>query len=88
MRQTSLMAYKDLCDSGQLMPRQRQVLSAIVCMNGGTDREIANFLNFSDPNMVRPRRKELLDKGLICILAVKKCNVSKKQAISWKIKPL
>jgi hypothetical protein len=86
MRDTSLDAYHTLEDLGQ---RQWQVYHAIQQLwfkqGGPTDREIARYLGYSDPNKVRPRRKELLDAGLIVEGGKRVCSVSGIVAYTWII---
>jgi hypothetical protein len=52
-----------------------------------TDYEIAKFLSKDDPNYVRPRRYELLNKFKIIELSQKRnCLVTGKNAMAWKIR--
>lgn len=86
MRQTSLDSYFALLWDGTLGERQSLVLYYIVNHPGSTDREIAEELGFKDPNSIRPRRKELLDKGLIENCGIKKCSVTGRAALAWRSK--
>lgn len=86
VRQTSLEAYDIV---GHLGHKQKKVL-AIIHKHSRfkdflTDREIARELGFMDPNKVRPRRHELMKLGLIVEEGTKKCTVTGRTAITWKI---
>lgn len=87
IRDTSLDAYSDIMP--ELGPRQLLVLKVI--MDYGktrmhpTDREIARALGHADPNKVRPRRFELMQYGLITEAGKRKCSVSGKTALTWKL---
>lgn len=85
LQQTSLKAYNELQD-WLVNKTYSAILSCLANNpNGLTDREIASILGYSDPNKVRPRRKELEDKGLIYETSKRVCQVSGKTAIIWKI---
>jgi hypothetical protein len=83
IQQTSLLAYRDVIDS--LPDSQARVFNALRSMVEATDREICDFLGESDPNKVRPRRKELCDLGLIGEAQKRECSISHKTAIVWKV---
>jgi len=90
VQQTSLLSYfEELPDLGR---RQREVLRAILLLNqqgiNPTDREIAKFLQYADPNKVRPRRYELVEAGLIIEAGNKTCTVTHKTVMSWAITPM
>jgi len=88
LRETSLDAFNGLRDKKS---RQEVVYRAIEKLNAKgefpTDRETARYLNYTDPNAVRPRRNELAKAGRIVEAGVKICSVSKKKALAWRIKP-
>jgi len=88
MRDTSLLAYHALDDLGE---RQLKVLSAIRQMNSRskypTDREVARYLGYADPNNVRPRRKELADSGKVVPYEKRLCTVSGRLAWTWRASP-
>ena len=95
VRQTSLLAYDGLRERQILETRQELVLSAIkkMCLAGHmdvSDMEITAFLfknkliNRLDPNIVRPRRKELLDKELIVECPKRACKVTAHLVSTWK----
>jgi len=85
MRPTSLQAYGELPELGEM---QRRVLNVIVehAIKGEhlTDREIARELGYGDPNKVRPRRFELMEMGLITEAGTRACRVSGRQALTWR----
>lgn len=86
MRMTSLDAYLQV---PQLSETQQQVYDNILENNTmnlyPTDREIAKELGYSDPNKVRPRRYELMEAGIITEAGKRKCSVSKRTALTWKV---
>lgn len=81
MRDTSLLAYMELSDISE---KQEKVLEAIKENPDSTDRELTIIMGYSDPNAVRPRRKELLDLGLIESSGKRECTISKKIAYTWR----
>lgn len=72
----------------ELGKRQKKVFDAILRLYMATDREIAEYLGYDDPNKVRPRRNELLRSRLIVDVGVRKCKVSGKTATIWRVNPL
>ncbi len=87
MRQTSLLSYHDLQESGEVSSRQKMVLDALIRLgHPATDREISDFLFRTDPNFVRPRRNELYKKGMIRCVGKRACLVSNKTAMIWEAK--
>jgi hypothetical protein len=81
VRQTSIEAYRDLQDIGN---RQQIVFDVLkLYPHGLTDREIAEKLGYDDPNKIRPRRFELVEKGLLIELPKRICSVSGKKALAW-----
>jgi len=88
VRDTSIEAYNTL-SSFLLGERQRKVYEAIKELNEHgiypTDREIQQHLGWQEPNMVRPRRKELEDMGLIIAVGKRKCTVTGKKAYTWMV---
>lgn len=83
VRDTSLLAYMEL--QPDLSHRQMIVYEIIKLYNGLTDTEIANKLGFSDPNKVRPRRKELYDLGLVRAVGKRQCSITKRLAYLWGV---
>jgi hypothetical protein len=85
MRDTSLLAYQDL--KPKLGDKQQSVLILIHAHPDCTDLELTYKMGYTDPNKVRPRRKELLDYGLIVESGKRRCSVSGKLALTWRVKP-
>ena len=85
MRETSIISYKELFNEGKIGKRQFQVIKAIERLKYATDNEISEFLNYEDPNYIRPRRKELYDLGIVIEHDKSVCKVSGKTAIRWKL---
>lgn len=83
MRSTSLDAYRDIKPS--LAKSQQIVYNSIKTLGCPTDLEITKYLKLSDPNKVRPHRKELLDQGLITDCEKRICSVSGRTVWSWRI---
>ena len=90
IQQTSILAFEE--ELPNLGDRQREVLTAILLLNRQgvhpTDREIARFLQYADPNKVRPRRYELKEAGLIMEAGHKTCAVTGKTVMSWVVSPV
>jgi len=88
MRETSLLAYGEIPNLPEM---QQKVFNAIIehNMEGRypTDRELAKYLELSDPNNVRPRRFELMEAGLIIEAGKRKCTISDRTALTWKVSP-
>lgn len=61
----SIDAYYSENDNGRILKRRIMVYNLILRKEGLTSREIMKELNFNEPNQVRPRITELLQKGLI-----------------------
>jgi hypothetical protein len=88
MEQTSLQAFEEI--KIKLGGRQQQVLQALKHFNNkgedATDYELAVYLGQSDPNYVRPRRYELVNKFKLVGFSQKRvCSVSGKMALAWKV---
>jgi len=90
IQQTSILAFEE--ELPNLGDRQREVLTAILLLNRQgihpTDREIARFLQYADPNKIRPRRYELEEAELIMEAEHKTCTVTGKTAKSWVVSPV
>jgi len=90
VQQTSILAFEE--ELPNLGDRQREVLTAILLLNRQgihpTDREIARFLQYADPNKIRPRRYELEEAELIMEAGHKTCTVTGKTAKSWVVSPV
>lgn len=86
MNANSLKGFQELKDSGILNNRQLEVYQAIITNPNHTDRELAEILGQDDSNYVRPRRKALLDLGLIEESGSRRCEISHFTAETWKKK--
>ena len=84
-RHTSTEAYYSISDLGK---RERTILQAFEDHPDKTDQEITHLLGATDPNFVRPRRKELYDKGYIRDSGARICNVTGKKAYCWHVTTL
>ena len=84
VQQTSITSYMNL-SKHYLSKRHELIFNCIKDEGSLTDRELADCLGFDDPNQVRPRRKELLDMGLICEDVKRECSITHKTVISWKV---
>jgi len=86
MRQTSLISYHELLGKTKELTLIYTRILRCVGITPRTDREIASLLGFSDPNHIRPRRNELVKKGLIAKIGMRKCEISGKLAILWGLR--
>jgi len=84
IQQTSIQSYMNL-SKHYLSKRQELILNYLKVNGSSTDREIAYGLDFLDPNSVRPRRKELVEEGLISEDVKRCCAITGKTVISWKV---
>ena len=86
MRETSLLSYVQTQETS-LGEMQRLVYDAIRnYATPPTDREIAKALSLTDPNAVRPRRNELMEQGFIVEAGKRKCTVTGRLALTWRVK--
>ena len=81
MQETSLLAYEKIAK--KLGERERMVFEGFKRFGPCTDYELCRFLGFSDPNMVRPRRKSLSDSGLIRLVGQRKDGYTGNKALVW-----
>lgn len=84
IQRTSIESYYGEKKAGRLGERQRAVYELIKENPGHTDRELARILAAADPNTVRPRRYELVEKGLVIDAGKRKCRVTGKVAMTWR----
>lgn len=80
---TSVESYHEILET--LGERQRLVYELIRRYPEHTDRELARLAGAGDPNAIRPRRTELLDKGVITEGGKRRCEVTGKLAKTWRI---
>ena len=84
IQQTSITAFLDLRRSYLGDGRKAEVYNKLKDIGSATDSELMEALGYSDPNKVRPRRKELVDEGLVCEDVKRECAITHKIVISWK----
>jgi len=84
-QQTSLDAYRDLLDSGDLGRRQEQVYQAFRKYGPATNLEISKILGLPI-NQITPRNIELREKHMIREISRRKCNISNRTSIAWGTK--
>jgi len=85
VRDTSIKTYYEIIDEGLLGERQVEVYELLYKKSDLTDREITAELHQTDPNYARPRRKELLDMGLIESSGKRKCSITHREVYQWRI---
>lgn len=78
MQQTSLQSYIELRDR-HLGEMQRKVYNVFRKYYKLTDRDILNYLELTDMNKVRPRRRELENMGYIKKIGVSIDKYTKKR---------
>lgn len=88
IQETSLKAFREIQD--KLGERQLLVLNALkeLCYRQGnaTDQEIKQYLSKAEPNFVRPRRYELVNKfKLVGFDEKRTCRVTGKTSLAWKV---
>ena len=83
MQETSIESYELI--QPKIGKRQLLVYSAIITLGSPTDMEISKFLKRDDPNYVRPRRNELVKKGLVVENGKRIDKFTNRKAIIWKI---
>lgn len=88
VRETSIEAFHSI--QPKLKGRRRMVFNAIVvlqqygALGAPTDLEIAQECHFRDPNRVRPRRRELVQMGIIEEAGKRECSVSHQNVLTWR----
>jgi hypothetical protein len=83
---TSIEAFHQELDNGNICKSRQRVLEIIARVHPTklTDSEIAYFYMASkDPNVVRPRRNELVKLGKVASYGTKICGVTGKRALVW-----
>ena len=84
IRQTSLMAFREIEFRGKLGERQIQVLKVIRDNPLVNDKEISQRLNLPI-NVVTPRRNELVKAGYVLGCGVRPCEITGRASHVWKI---
>ncbi len=85
VRETSKETYKQIIEEGILAQSQEAVYRALDLLGEATDREISDYMGKEDPNKIRPRRKELVDMGLVYEKGKKECAITGRLALVWAI---
>jgi hypothetical protein len=85
-RPTSIVTYHQIIEEGLVSHRQSEVLKAIHDSGPATDSMLTTILGFRDPNMVRPRRKELLDMGIIEKAKIDLDPMTARTVLWWRVK--
>lgn len=83
VQQTSLQAYQQI--SNTLGAMQEKVLGLYQSMPESTDMEVGRASGLTE-NQVRPRRNELVKKGFLFHYGTRKCSVTGKTAMTWKVR--
>ena len=83
MQQTSLLAYHEYVKP-TLPERQQAVFSVIYSMGPITNKEVAARLML-DPCQVTGRTNELVKKGLVGEACKRRCKITGKTAIAWRV---
>lgn len=87
VEETSLEAFEQIKE--KIGERHQEILNALKYFNetgrDATDYELAIHLGQSDPNYVRPRRYELVNKFKLVGFSQKRiCSVTGKIALAWR----
>ena len=64
---------------------KRKIIQLLQERDNLTDREMADMMDFDDPNKVRPRRNELAKKELIVEGKKRICLIGHKLSIAWEL---
>ena len=71
-------------EEGYVSDLQHDVWTCLVKNPLSTDREITSLLGYDDPNKVRPRRKELVNMGLVVEEPKRACTITGRSCYTWK----
>lgn len=85
VRDTSVKTYYELVDEGFVSDRCQLVYNFLRLNPNLTDTELANGLDFDDPNAVRPRRKDLFDAGLVVSNGKRECAFTGRTCYQWVV---
>lgn len=88
-RETSVEAYHDLVDEGKDGKLQRAVLSVLADGKRWSTRELAHELRGEIDNLrsISPRMAELKRAGKVVDDAEKRCSISNRRVIGWRLAP-
>jgi transcription initiation factor IIE alpha subunit len=87
VQDTSIKAYHEIIEEGIVGKRQAEVFELLTKTSDLTDSEIAIKLGYKDMNKTRPRRKDLVDLGIVEEHGKRHCSITKRTVIQWRIKP-
>ena len=87
IRETSKDAYNTLKTiTNEINKRQLEYLKALDELNQpSTDYEVARHNKHNDPNYFRPRRYELMKKGLVIEAGKRQCRITYRTCIIWQL---
>jgi len=82
IRQTSLEAYSRI--KKELGKRQQEIYDGFLGNGSCTNLELSKFLGIPI-NQITPRTNELVKQGYVKEYEKRKCSVSGRNAISWRV---
>ncbi len=83
VRDTSLECFYEILQSGLIGERESLVLKFIMENKNLTDSEIYKRMGYENPNAIRPRRRSLVQYGLIKDNGKRVCSVTGKSCYIW-----
>jgi len=85
IQETSKQSYYNLINSDKLGELQKRVLDNIVYLKSATDKELSESSTIPI-NIVTARRNELMHEGIIEEDLRRKCKITERMAIAWRLK--
>ncbi len=85
VRSTSIKTYNDIINEGLVHGMQEEVMREIKKTPNMTDSEIAHNLGYGDMNKTRPRRRELVEMGIVIENGKRRCTITDRTVFQWKI---
>lgn len=85
VQQTSILAFRSIDKPQHIGHDEMMVLRGYRDNPEYTDAMLAEKLGYTDPNKVRPRRFSLVEYGMLASAGKRRCAVSKKLALCWRI---
>lgn len=82
---TSIQSYDEIINSGLVGTGQQRVMEVLQYKGTLTDSEITETLGDTDPNKVRPRRRELVQMGIVTSYGKRFCTITQKEVYQWGI---
>lgn len=83
---TSIKTYHEIKDEGLIGERQVKVGDYIFGHPDLTDTEIAHGMGYNDINKTRPRRRELVECGVVTENGKRQCTHTGRTAYVWRVK--